>query len=141
LLLIVFTCYDIDELTSVLVDCENLCNDLSTDDTVKKSQWEKRSLNNEANWENCREELFSAVLGSLVVPDDEVVCMLCQKECAVIKCSECKLQYLCPGCDDVVHTDNPLHDREYWSKGFFHYLPPTQGVSYEGKLIYKGITN
>jgi len=124
----------------VLVDCENLCNDLSTvDDSVKKSLWEKRLSNNEANWENCRKELFSAVLGSLVVPDEEVICMLCQNECALIGCSECKLQYLCHECDDEVHTDNPLHDRELWSKGFFQNLPPTQSVSCEGKLIYKSM--
>ena len=110
----------IDELTSVLVECENLCDHLSTDSTVKKSQWDKRIISNEVNWENCPDELFSAVLGSLVIPDDEVVCMLCQKECALIKCGKCKFQYLCHGCDDVVHTDNPLHDREYWCKGFCH---------------------
>jgi hypothetical protein len=111
---------------------------LSTEDTVKKSSWEKRILNNEANWEHCREELFSAVLASLVVPNDNVVCMVCQKECALIKCGECKLEYLCHECDDAVHTDNPLHDREYWAKGFFQYLPPNQGVSNEGKLSYQG---
>ena len=87
------------------MDCENLCNDLSTDDTVKKSLWEKRLSKNETNWENCREELFSAVLVSLIVPDEEVICMLCQKEPALIRCRECKLQYLCHECDDEVHTD------------------------------------
>ena len=102
------------------------------------SQWQKRTASNDSNWESCREGLLTAVLDSLVVPAEAVVCMFCQKECAVVRCLECKVQFLCSDCDDLVHNENPLHDRQDWLNGFFHYLTPLQSVSSERKIFIRG---
>ncbi|XP_028409273.1 uncharacterized protein LOC114531868 [Dendronephthya gigantea] len=44
---------------------------------------------------------------------------------------------MCPTCDDTVHSDKPLHDRQEWLNGFYHYLKPTESVSREGIIMVK----
>ena len=45
---------------------------------------------------------------------------------AVIRCHECRAtSYLCGLCDQEIHHNNPLHDREYWNQEYFSYIPPT----------------
>ncbi|XP_028390710.1 uncharacterized protein LOC114515619 [Dendronephthya gigantea] len=101
------------------------------------SQWQKRTKSSDANWENWRDNLFSSLLNSCVIPEDEFICMACGNETAVVKCSECISQYMCPTCDDTVHSDKPLHDRQEWLNGFYHYLKPTESVSREGIIMVK----
>ena len=108
-------------------------------ETIPMSQWQKRTSASDTNWGNWRDQLFSAVLNSSVIPEEEVMCMACGNEAAMVSCSECISEYLCPACDDTIHSEKPLHDRQEWLNGFFHYLTPAQSVSSEGEMIVKGI--
>ena len=101
------------------------------------SQWQKRTSSSDVNWENWRPELFSAVVNSHVIPDQDVTCMACGEEPAVLRCPSCISQHLCPGCDDRVHSEKPLHDRQHWLDGFFKYLKPEQSVSSKRKVFQK----
>ena len=81
-------------MASILDECDKMCNDMTADDKTgtSMSQWQKRSMSSDLNWENWRDNLFSAVLNSCVIPEGEVVCMVCGNEPAVVKCSECIFQ-------------------------------------------------
>jgi len=44
---------------------------------------------------------------------------------AFIHCSQCMSSLLCTLCDEKVHSQSPLHDREAWNGTHFTPLPPT----------------
>ena len=126
-----------EQLASILDECDEIYNDMSADEVVSKSQWQKSTTSSDSNWENWRDQLFSAVLHSCVIPEGEVMCVACGNQPAVVKCSTCIVQYLCPDCDDAT-CEKPLHDRQEWLNGFFNYLKPEQSVSREREIIIKG---
>ena len=129
----------LEQLANILDDCYVLCNDISVDEAGSMSQWQKRTTSSDSNWENWRHQLFSAVLNSYVIPDGDVTCMACGSEPALIKCSLCVSQYLCPDCDDTIHSEKPLHDRQEWLNGFFNYMKAEQSVSKEKEIIVKSL--
>ncbi|XP_046839888.1 uncharacterized protein LOC124434070 [Xenia sp. Carnegie-2017] len=47
---------------------------------------------------------------------------------------EWKIEKKWEKCDDDVHENNPLHDREVWLDGYFQYIKPTQSISSDGKI-------
>ena len=60
-------------------------------------------------------------------------CMLCGKRRALIRCVECFAldSLLCTACDDSVHTNYPLHDREVWMGTYFKAVSPTTSIDEE----------
>ena len=129
----------LEQLANILDDCDVLCNDISVAEAGSMSQWEKRTTSSDSNWENWRHQLFSAVLNSYVIPEGDVMCMACGSEPALIKCSLCVSQYLCPDCDDAIHSEKPLHDRQEWLNGFFNDMKAEQSVSKGKEIIVKSV--
>ena len=139
-ILVIFKYFTIlEQLANILDDCDVLCNDISVAEAGSMSQWQKRSTSSDSNWENWRHQLFSAVLNSYVIPQGDVMCMACGNEPALIKCSLCVSQLLCPDCDDAIHGEKPLHDRQEWLNGFFNYMKAEQSVSKEKEIIAKSM--
>jgi hypothetical protein len=128
----------LEQLADILDDCDALCSDMSVAEVESVSQWQKRTKSSDSNWESWRNELFSGVLNSCVIPEGDVMCMACGSKPALVKCSVCVSQYLCPDCDDALHSEEPLHDRQEWLNGFFNYMKAEQSVSREKEMIVKG---
>ena len=89
----------------------------------------------EANWESNRESLFSALLKSHMVPSRDAICFFRNKKNAVIRCHQCGPRVLmCSNCDERIHEQKPLHDRDVWMNGFFQEISPTDAVLEDGSL-------
>lgn len=50
-----------------------------------------------------------------------------------LRCHDCREKFLCPTCDDKVHSFLPFHYRDGFVNGFFHPIPPTITVSESGE--------
>lgn len=106
------------------------------------SAWQKRMENREENWESMREKIFNVTVSSFAPPLSAMKCCRCNENEAVLRCRQCGvLRYICRECDDDVHENNPLHDREVWLDGYFQYIKPTQSISSDGKICSIGKYN
>ncbi|XP_028417750.1 uncharacterized protein LOC114542274 [Dendronephthya gigantea] len=122
--------------TESLSNCIETCSQISEEiKSSSQSEWTKRMLSVEENWESSRSAIFDALLKSHAVPSPDNICFLCNEGCAVVRCHECGPRVLlCSACDEKVHETNPLHDRDVWVNGFFQEIPPTTIVSEDGSL-------
>ena len=89
-----------------------------------------------------REKIFNVTVSSFAPPLSAMKCCRCNENEAVLRCRQCGvLRYICRECDDDVHENNPLHDREVWLDGYFQYIKPTQSISSDGKICSIGKYN
>ena len=91
--------------------------------------------NTNTNWESCRSAVFETML-SCQAPTVQT-CLHCHMKCGYIKCMQCcKGRRLCGTCDQMLHENQPFHDRQYIvADGFFQYIQPTESTDDDGNLI------
>ncbi|XP_046863236.1 uncharacterized protein LOC124456981 [Xenia sp. Carnegie-2017] len=119
------------DLEAILESCQLVIGEVDTG----PSAWQKRMENREENWESMREKIFNVTVSSFAPPLSAMKCSRCNENEAVLRCRQCGvLRYICRECDDDVHENNPLHDREVWLDGYFQYIKPTQSISSDGKI-------
>ena len=87
----------------------------SNEEIVSETQWGKRTLNVNEQWEKCRESYWKTRTES----DCPLfrTCASCSDITneAVIRCTTCKKEF-CADCDSKVHISQPFHCRSYYSK-------------------------
>lgn len=87
----------------------------SNEEIVSETQWKKRTLNVNEQWEKCRESYWKTRTES----DCPIfrTCAACSDVTheAVIRCTTCKKEF-CADCDSKVHISQPFHCRSYYSK-------------------------
>ena len=65
-------------------------------------------------------------------------CMVCWESSAIIRCKECQ-QQMCNLCDQAVHHNSPLHNRQSFSKGFFQPLSPCEILNENQEITEEGM--
>ena len=99
-------------------------------DAIKRQSWSKRMENLTSNWQSCRSQIFASVVSSMAISSRK--CERCLSN-AVLRCKQCCHQHLCSICDDIVHTENILHDTDLFVDGF--YRPVGSTVSSDGHSL------
>ena len=91
--------------------------------------------NTNTNWESFRSTVFETML-SCQVPIVQT-CLYCHMKCGYVKCVQCcKGRRLCGTCDQMLHENQPFHDRQYIvADGFFQYIQPTESIDDDGNLM------
>ena len=97
--------------------------------------WEQRMENTNTNWESCRSAIFETMLCCQAPTDQK--CSHCDINSGYIKCTQCcGRRRLCGTCDQLLHENQPFHDRQYVvAHGFFQYIKPTESTDDDGNLI------
>lgn len=95
--------------------------------------WECRMAALNENWDNCRSELFKAVISEEGLHNQ--VCHVCKTNIITIRCYSCHGKRFCTSCDLIIHEDHPFHDRDAFMNGFFQAVPPTHTVGDNGDLV------
>ena len=116
-------------------ECDEICGDIG--ESEKPFITQRRAKANDLSWGSWRNELFTAALHFCVIPASGDLCRVCKSEEAVIKCSSCPSLFLCPDCDNDIHSEHPLHDRQTWQNGFYHYLKAEESLSAQKEDIYE----
>ncbi|XP_041848214.1 uncharacterized protein LOC121644387 [Melanotaenia boesemani] len=113
-----------DLLSSVTVPAS-----AEVEETTSMSVWTKRQLTTERKFKAAVPELLSCMLAAERVPQH--CCQKCKTVKAVVRCLDCVpsgVQFLCAGCDSIVHKKNVFHDREVMIDHFYKHIPPTSLV-------------
>ncbi|XP_065895222.1 uncharacterized protein [Dysidea avara] len=95
--------------------------------SARVSDWHQRMERREDSWKIIRQQIFEHVLANEAI---SVIneCALCGRE-AFIRCHHCTPSVLiCTLCDENIHNNLPLHDREAWTGRCFIPMSPTTAI-------------
>ena len=123
------------ELERLLAETNQFLTAWKSKHQKRTMSWEQRMENTNTNWESCRSAIFETML-SCQAPTLQK-CSHCDTKSGYIKCMQCcGRRRLCGTCDQMLHENQPFHDRQYiLADGFFQYIQPTESTDDDGNLI------
>ena len=123
------------ELDRLLAETNQFLTAWKSKQQKRTMSWEQRMENTNINWESCRSAIFETML-SCQAPTLQT-CSHCDVKSGYIKCMQCcGGQRLCGTCDQLLHENQPFHDRQYvFADGFFQYIQPTESTDDDGNII------
>ncbi|XP_058478863.1 uncharacterized protein LOC131455320 [Solea solea] len=122
-----------DLLSSVTVPAS-----VEVEGTTSMSVWTRRQLSTERKFKAAVPELLNCMLAAESVPQH--CCHQCKTMNAVVRCLDCVpsgVQFLCAGCDSMVHKKLVFHDREVMIDNFYKHIPPTSSVKMDERGHYE----
>ena len=119
-------------------DLEDFIQDLLENGENKASEWQNRQEDINTCWESCRSFMMQRIVEANAVMDKEKLfdCFVCQKTKATVRCVDCMGSFLCNECDNIVHSVNPLHDRQTWRDGYYQFLPQGKNSRQKHKIYH-----
>ena len=126
-------------LREILLEANELMDKWQRTDFPKKQKWAERQLLLNESWAESRSSIFKAVLQSTFAVLEEVKCMRCMTENAIVKCHEYSPpKHLCHECDNHIQENFPFHHRDALVNRHFVPIPATTTQSTKGEWLISG---
>ena len=99
----------LEEMREILLEANELMDEWQRTDFPKTQKWAERWLLLNDSWAESRSSIFKAVLQSTFAVLEDVKCVRCMTENAIVKCHECSpAKHFFHECDNHIHGNSMI---------------------------------